>query len=401
MRGFTAYLRRFTGFQREVKLLLLSTAIAYIVLGLSSVTQNLYLRSAGYPSATIGLLVGVSTIVSTVCLFPAGVLADRYGKVRLLAVSFVTFTLSFLVYTLFEELTMLTASSVLMGLSFATYSAPFTALLAEKTEPGRREYAFSLNTFLFSACNIVGNLLAGVTPIFATFVQSPSTAYRMTFAIATALAAVAFVPMLFVRRDTRPQSARIITIRSWPLVSRFILINALIGLGAGFFIPLLQVYLSAKFAATDDLIGLLYAVSNAIMSLGTLATPYLCERLGVVPTVTLTQGASVAPLLLMTTTSSFPFAAAYYAVRSTLMNMSTPVFTAFMMSSVGGDERASVSGLATTAWNGMNAASTVASGFLMDAALDLPVYLCGLSYTLSTVLFYLCFRAMMDRSERK
>ena len=75
------------------------------------------------------------------------------------------------------------------------------------------------------------------------------------------------------------------------------------------------------------------------------------------------------------------------------MNMAAPVFTAFMMSTVREDERASVSGLATTAWNGMNATSTVASGFLMDVALNFPVYICVLCYTLSTGLAYLCFRS--------
>ena len=74
------------------------------------------------------------------------------------------------------------------------------------------------------------------------------------------------------------------------------------------------------------------------------------------------------------------------------MNMSSPVFTSYMMGAVSKEEMASVAGITATAWNGSTAISTIISGYIMNVIVDIPVYLCGVFYILSTTLFYIFFR---------
>ncbi len=99
---------------------------------------------------------------------------------------------------------------------------------------------------------------------------------------------------------------------------------------------------------------------------------------------TLTQGLSVIPLLLIPTSQNFVIAAFFYTIRSALMNMSSPVFTSYMMGAVSKEEMASVAGITATAWNGSTAISTIISGYIMNVVVDIPVYLCGVFYILST-----------------
>jgi MFS family permease len=241
---------------------------------------------------------------------------------------------------------------------------------------------------------IVGNLLAGTTTIFQDkFHFTQFYSYRIMFWVTIIMVLLSLFPLLLIREGPREAKKRIgFRISSWNVIGKFSLVNGLIGLGAGFFIPLLPLYLNLKFSASEASIGSLLAVSNAVTGIAYLVGPLLVRKFGSVGTVVLTEGSSVIPLLLMPLSPNFTIAAVLYATRATLMNMSSPIFTTYLMESFSDEERASASSITQIAWNGMNGISTIASGRIMTASIDTPVYICGVLYSLSALMFYVFFK---------
>jgi MFS family permease len=393
LRQILVYFGQFRGFNKDIKLFLFTNALASVVIGLSSIIQPLYLGALGYDSAEVGLLLGASGIMSVLVLFPAGVVADRYGRKKVLILSIVTYAVSFVFYAVFTEFFLLLLGSIVMGVSWGTYIGPSNAILTDKTTLDQRNYVFSLYSFLSASAIIIGSLLAGTTDLVTSSLrQTNLEAFRTMFWVAVAIT-FACIPALFFVRETpfKKHSKGTFSISSWRIIGILSIVNGLIGFGAGVFIPLLPIYLSSKFLATKAEIGILFAVSNAAMAVANLLAPKLSERIGQVGAIALTQGMSVIPLVLVPSSRIFYEAELLYVTRTGLMNMSSPILNAYTMSMVSRDERASVSGMTTMAWNGLNAVGTAASGVLMDVYLDLPFHVGSFFYAFSTILFWAYF----------
>ena len=121
--------------------------MASVVIGLFSIIQPLYLGFLGYNSAEVGLLLGTSGITSILVLFPAGVVADRYGRKNILILSIVIYAISFVFYAGFTDFFLLLLGSIFMGVSWGIYIGPSNAILTDKTNLDQRNYVFSLYSF--------------------------------------------------------------------------------------------------------------------------------------------------------------------------------------------------------------------------------------------------------------
>jgi MFS family permease len=394
MTRLLAYFHRFRGFDRDLTLLLLSSFVTSIVIGISGVIQPLYLSALGYDAAAVGALLGASALVSVGALLPAGVIADRYGRKRLLIFSLAAYAIAFGIYAVFTTFPALLIASALIGISWGTYVGPSSALLTDKTSTAKRDYVFSLNAFLAAFAIILGSLIGGATDLLRSILrQSPIEAFQTMFWIAVALILIALPALLVIHEAPFPPRQRgVIAFKSWRLLGLFAVVNGFIGFGAGTLIPLLPLYLSSKFLATDLEIGIVVAASNAAMGIASLYAPRLSERLGAVAMITFTQALSLLPLALIPFLPAFSWVAMTYVARTALMNMAAPIFTAYTMSAIPPSERASTSSVITMAWNGAYAVGTMVSGLLMTIHLDFPFYASLLFYALASTVFYIGFR---------
>ncbi len=391
---YVAYFKQFGGFTLDVKLLQIVNFSSTIVVGLSGVIQPLFLSLLGYDPATIGIILGASASTSVLFLFPAGLIADRYSRKWVLVLSLTVYALGYALYATRTDFPSLILGSALVGVSWGTYMGPSNAILSDKTTPNERNYAFSLFGFLGATAIIVGSLLAGATEPIANFLhQNTLDSYRTMFWISVAFTAVCVPILLRIQEPTRTiQPEHHSHTRYLKPIGVLTMVNGMFGFGAGAFIPLLPLYLSAKFSATEAQIGALLAASNAAMALTNLFAPKLTEKKGQVAMITITQSLSIIPLALIPMTSSFLFMELAYILRTGLMNMSSPIWTSYTMGLVPKTERASVSGITAMAWNGANAAGVAISGILMETYLDLPFHVGALFYAVSTILFWTYFR---------
>lgn len=394
LKGALDYLHGFVGFHRDVKLILASNTFSAVNYGIFYVTQTLYLNSLGYDPATIGFLVGLTTVFSILFLIPAGIIADRISKKWILIASSLAYLFTFIIYAFFEAFPYLLLASLLSGFSWGTYVAPFNALIADKVESATWSYAFSISAILYALGSLVGSFLAGFSEeAFESILHlTPASSYRLIFLLSIAFGTATLLPIIPIREHRERITTRWNVIKSRKAALKFCLINGLIGLGAGLFVSLLPLYLNVKFSASDMEIGVLFAVSSAITGFSWFVAPKLMERIGPVKSTVLAQTPSIVLLLLVPFSSNFVVAALLLTIRSVLMNFATPIITTYTMNLVAREERALVSGITTMAWNGANALGTMLAGQFMETYLDLPVFLCGMFYAISIPLFYVFFK---------
>ena len=98
--------------------------------------------------------------------------------------------------------------------------------------------------------------------------------------------------------------------------------------------PFLNIFFKQKFAISDTLLGTIFAGQSIAIGLATFAGPLLAERLGKIRAVVFTQLVSIPFLLLLGYSSLFTPAVVGYLIRAGLMNMGTPLYSAFVMEQV-------------------------------------------------------------------
>jgi MFS family permease len=127
--------------------------------------------------------------------------------------------------------------------------------------------------------------------------------------------------------------------------------NFLIGVGAAILIPYMNVFFKDRFNISDSLLGLLFSLSFLFISIGSLIGPRLTTRLGgKIRTVAFTQLASVVFMLMIGFVPSLWVAGFGFLMRSALMNMSAPLYSAFCMEQTPEHQQGMASSVLNVAW---------------------------------------------------
>jgi MFS family permease len=192
-------------------------------------------------------------------------------------------------------------------------------------------------------------------------------------------------------------------VKSWRTITKFIVPTAIIGFGAGFIVPLFNLFFSLKFAASAEQIGLMSAVSNVTLGVGLVAAPALSRRLGKVRSVVLCEFISMPFIIFTTLAPNLVLAAGSYVTRNALMNMAGPIGTTLQMELVSETERATTSGFMVMADNVPRAITASASGVMMtgDDFLTPFLFTAATYFAASTIYFAFFRKAETKNAEAK
>jgi predicted MFS family arabinose efflux permease len=181
--------------------------------------------------------------------------------------------------------------------------------------------------------------------------------------------------------------------KSTRVLLKFSGINSLIGLGAGFIIPLIPLWLFLKFAIPDTYSGPLLALASVTIGLAAIFSPRLAAKTGSVRAVVLTQGLSLVFMVALAFEGNVLAAAAIYVVRTMLMNMSSPLMDSYLMGIVVPEQRGFASSVNSVIWRIPNSITTIAGGVILASGnFVLPFILAGVFYAVAISLFYPTFR---------
>jgi MFS family permease len=374
--GSIAY-RAFGQFQRDARLILVTSLVSGAAISLYWIDFNLYLASLGHSTATIGLISTIASVAGAVVAFPASAASDRLGRRAIIAAGTAAGLLALIGVLASDALPLLIASVALWSAGNQAVQVVLSPYMTEHSEPSHRNELFAAQFAIMNVTNIVAAVLGGAVAgiIAGTMGLDPAGpgTYRLILVIMVVLL-VAGLGTVALLTDDRPRATAAprlrrlgepaafppdprrsrtflgITIRDRARFAKLLIPGLLISIGAGQVIPFLNLFIQRKF-------GLDLASLNAVFaltSLGTVAAilfqPRLARRLGQITSVVLVQGASIPFLVVLGFSPVLWTVILAMAVRSSLMNAGNPIFNAFAMEQVTPAERATVSAAMSLAW---------------------------------------------------
>jgi len=363
-----------------------------LCLGFYQVALTVFLPLEGISVTDLGALLTTAGLSTVIFSIPFAVLSDRYGRRGIMLIGAIITCLISAIPGITTNFLILEASAAIGGIGDAMYLATWNAYLADSTTQDTRPATFSLSFMIFTVASGVGSAIPGMFPFLPL---SLDTAHRVFFVMLSVLSLLTPISVIKWVTKTKPEISRheILPRKSLGVIAKFSAANLLIGLGAGLIIPLIPTWFYLRFNATDVFSGPLLAVTYIVMGLAAALSPCISKRFGLVRGIVLTQLLSTFFLVVMPFSPNPEIAAALYVIRSTLMNMSSPLSDSFIMNLIAEDERATASSLNVVIWRLPNAASTVVGGSLLNSGnLNLPFYLCTGLYVASVALFYGIFR---------
>ena len=393
---------------RNARLYLVATTLMGLSFGIWGVIFNLYLNlnEVGFEPDFIGNMFAVSAIATGLVALPAGLLCERLGPKRALLIGVTSNLVSLIQIVALKPSILLFASlaSGLIGTIGWVASAPF---MMENSQQEERTYLFSVDWTLMVIMGVIGSYAGGIMPdMFNAFLALPTGAetgspvgYRITLLISIVLALVAVTPLLFIKEDRTVQRQRVRTllslqnIQSPRTIIKFMIPTALIGFGAGFIIPLFNIFFKLKFAATPEQVGSISALSSITLGIGTLVAPLLSNKMGKVKSVVACQLLSMPFIMFITISPTLPLAATAYIARGALMNMAGPVNTTLQMEMVTETERATTHGFMIMADNIPRAVTASISGEMMTGNdFYTPFLFTTITYLVASSLYFMFFR---------
>ncbi|MEN3053213.1 MAG: MFS transporter [Candidatus Methanosuratincola petrocarbonis] len=383
------------GLPTNVLLMIVILTVNSFTFSYLSIYIAAYLPEAGVPATTIGMLLGVEGLAMAVMAIPFGILSDRRGRKRLLILGSFAPAPVFFAFALSNDPAVMVTAIALGGVFEGVYLATVNALIADQTTLGNRNVAFTLSFIMGGAGYALGTALPFFIPELASLLGVDKAAIHngllYLFGFVNLLVPVALYYTLRGIRETARRSAA--SLKGLGMLLKFSGINSIIGLGAGFIIPLIPTWLFLKFAIPDSFSGPILAISSATIGLGAAFSPRLASKLGTVRAVVLTQGLSLAFMVALAFTGDFATAAVVYIIRTGLMNMATPLLDAYLMGIVKPDQRGFASSLNSVIWRIPNSVTTIIGGAILASGnYELPFLIAGAFYVAGISLFYAVFR---------
>ena len=396
-------------FSRPARLYLLAELLAWTGHGVFQVTFNLYLVQGGFQESFVGRAVSLNALGLALAAWPAGLLAERWGRRRCLLTGALVEGLGLLLRSVVLWTPVLYGSSFLAGVGqsfLAIAAAPF---LTEHSTTRERTHLFSAFFATALVAGVVGSMLGGWIP--AALVRLPPSmrfdllhAYRIALLVGAGLALAATLPILRLRglreeplvsdRGGRPAGS------TRPLVS--IGLNALlIGAGAGLVIPFMNLYFARRFACSSGQIGLFFSAAQLLTAIASLTGPAIARRFGKLRTAVAAELLSLPFLVTLGAERRLEIAVAAFWIRAMLMQASTPLVQAFVMEALPPELRARATSITNMVWNVGWATSATLSGMIIQSfGYDVPFYVTAALYATAAVTFYLAFRKQPEASAR-
>ena len=285
------YISKVRSFKPNARFYLMSVILAGMTMGVFRLLFNFFVLSLGYNEDLLGNLITTANTTALILALPMGYLVDKWGKKPSLITR--NFLLAFAVgmMALFPSVAIFYIMNGVFGIAQALGSVAMGPFLMENSDENERAYLFSFASGLMMASVSVGNWVGGYLPTWMGNWQSvdpeSSTAYATALIVIAGGALFGLIPLMLIRRnriisEREGVFAPIAFAKENPkLLTKFYVPLLIVSIGAGLFVPFMNVFFKEVHHQPDTVIGSLMAWGSLAMGVGLLIAPPLADRWGI------------------------------------------------------------------------------------------------------------------------
>jgi len=395
-------LGEYRGIPSQARLLIYLSFIPGMVIGLIYFDLSYFLpRVQGLSDFSMGITIGTMAISMVLASFPLGMLADMYGRRKMLILGNLSASLSLIGFALTSNPGLLLLVAIVEGVGEAAFAVSFTALLADKAGDQKRTAAFSLSSVIGWMAGALGASMISSVIVLESAGLSGAAA-RIALYITVGIIGLSATPAILKIREPKSSAPSlnlnrrklfILPKKSGRILLRFTVYSSAIALGAGLFVPLMARWFAQAYDVSDAVSGPVLAVSGILTAVASFIAPRLAIKLGLVRAIVITQGLSTVFMALVPGSRTFEIAATLYTIRVFMMNLSNPLSQSLIMGLVSPDERGMASGINAALWRLPNGASLTIGAYLIGIGmLALPFYIATVLYVSAITMFWLLFK---------
>ncbi len=357
------YLEPIRSFNRPARLFLWMTIIDGVILSGWQLFFNIYMLQNGFTRDFLGLVNSMPSAAALIFGILIGRISDRIGRKKSIIVGIGMSTVFMLIQITFRQPFIIVPAAFLNGVFNMLFIVSQAPLMMKLSDKENRTMLFSLNYGLQTIAGAVGSLFAGQLPaIFGNMLhvgEHSATAYQAVLIASVLLGTTALIPMWAMEEPKASQPptsngspSNQPTSRLTSLTIKMLIPQVLIGFGAAILIPYMNVFFKDRFNISDSLLGLLFSLSSLFIGVGSILAPRLSSRLGgKVKAVVATQFGSLVFLLMIGFSPFLWLASVGFLMRTALMNMSSPLYSAFCMEHTPEHQQGFVNSVLNLSWN--------------------------------------------------
>jgi MFS family permease len=356
---------------------------------------NIFMLEKGFARDFLGLVNSMPSLAGLIFGIPMGRLSDRIGRKPSIIIGLTLASLFMVAQVTFNQPPVIAAAAFLTGVFSMLFAVSQAPLMMKISSTENRTMLFSLTYGLQTLAGAVGAVFAGQLPaVFGGFLSvdaHSAMAYQAVLMTSVLLGTTAVVPMLMMKEPRSESDASSASATGGPaagspreklspllkaLIFKLTTPQVLIGFGAAILIPYMNVFFRDRFAISDAMLGALFSMSSLLVGVGSILAPRLSTVLGgKVKAVVVTQFASLLFLLTVGFVPVLWVSAAGFLLRGALMNMASPLYSAFSMEHIPEKHQGFVNSVLGLAWNIGWAVGPYISGIVQEQYGFTPLFI--------------------------
>ncbi len=399
---------------RDGKLILAARGLRMFAYGFLSVLLGLYLEQAGLSPAQIGTILTAILAGSAALTTAFSIVADRYGRRRMLALSTLLMAIAGVVFAATSRYPVLLLASLsgtlgASGGDLGPFRSLEQAMLPQTAPAARRNVLFGIYNTVAAVTGALGALCAAVPTLLIRWLSLRElVAYRVMFVLFAALAMCAL--FLVTRLSDRVELPATQTSgegkglqRSKGRVFTLATLFALDSFAGGFVLQSLIAYwFHLRWGIGPGVLGPLFLGVGVVQAISYLVASRIADRIGLINTMVFTHLPSSVLLMLVPAAPTLPTAAALILARHALSQMDIPARQSYVVSIVDPEERTAASGITEAVRNAAQALTPVLAGYtIQTVSLGVPFVIGGALKIVYDLALFILFRNVRPPEEER
>ncbi|MFW9996547.1 MAG: MFS transporter [Candidatus Odinarchaeota archaeon] len=391
---FFTFFSDFRDYNWNVKVAFISALFSSIGFGaLFGNLFSIFVMNIGGSEFLLGLTATLGGLASTVILFPAGYLVDRWRRDALIWASQLLAITGILAIVFAPDIQTIFLGNILLGLSQGAGGPAIEALIADSTKTGNRSQVYSQLFFVRTAGSAIGPFF-NVLLFFILGDTWGLETLRQVMMISAVFAIIGSAITLLAK-DSASLGAEsevgngqngVEGAKSdffMPLV--LVASGIVIGFGAGMTVQFFPVFFKEVYGQLPIIVNLVFGLTYIVTGSSGILAQKVSRWIGRLETMFVFQAIAVIALVVIITYPPLMIMFVAYIIRNAFMNASNPLGRTIVMDKIAKKHRGRFNSLEQLAWGFLWSFSAGIGGFILETTNGNFVIVFSITATLYTI----------------